>query len=80
MRYGGLFCSAYGGHFVFLHPLFAPTKPDPFSPKLCLQGATGKNIDAAGAGATMASPAWLTQLNLLWSGKGVRVQRQAATF
>jgi hypothetical protein len=32
---------------------------------------TGKNIDAAGAGATMSSPGWLTQLNLLWSGKGV---------
>eukprot|EP00878_Enallax_costatus_P024806 GHUV01026495.1.p1 GENE.GHUV01026495.1~~GHUV01026495.1.p1 ORF type:complete len:533 (+),score=153.01 GHUV01026495.1:330-1928(+) len=30
----------------------------------------GKNIDAAGAGATSISPAWLTQLNLLWSGKG----------
>ena len=32
--------------------------------------AAGKNIDAAGAGATMSSPGWLTQLNLLWSGKG----------
>ncbi|GBF92856.1 cytochrome P450 chloroplastic [Raphidocelis subcapitata] len=31
---------------------------------------TGKNIDAAGAGATSISPGWLTQLNLLWSGKG----------
>ncbi|KAF8061059.1 CYP97C1 [Scenedesmus sp. PABB004] len=30
----------------------------------------GKNIDAAGAGATSISPAWLTQLSLLWSGKG----------
>jgi hypothetical protein len=34
--------------------------------------ANGKNIDAAGAGATSVSPGWLTQLNLLWSGKGVR--------
>jgi hypothetical protein len=33
----------------------------------------GKNIDAAGAGASSVSPGWLTQLNLLWSGKGVRV-------
>lgn len=33
----------------------------------------GKSIDAAGAGATMSSPAWLTQLNLLWGGKGVRL-------
>ncbi|WIA43808.1 hypothetical protein OEZ86_010226 [Tetradesmus obliquus] len=30
----------------------------------------GKNIDAAGAGASSISPAWLTQLSLLWSGKG----------
>jgi carotene epsilon-monooxygenase len=32
---------------------------------------TGKNIDAAGAGASSISPGWLTQLNLLWGGKGV---------
>jgi hypothetical protein len=34
--------------------------------------AGGKSIDAAGAGASSISPGWLTQLNLLWSGKGVR--------
>lgn len=34
----------------------------------------GKSIDAAGAGATSISPAWLTQLNMLWSGKGVSGQ------
>jgi hypothetical protein len=34
---------------------------------------TGKNIDAAGAGASSISPGWLTQLNLLWGGKGVSV-------
>lgn len=33
---------------------------------------SGKSIDAAGAGKTWSSPGWLTQLNLLWSGKGVR--------
>lgn len=31
--------------------------------------ASGKNIDAAGAGASSISPGWLTQLNLLWGGK-----------
>eukprot|EP00967_Tisochrysis_lutea_P121001 scaffold198942_cov19-Tisochrysis_lutea.AAC.3 len=30
----------------------------------------GKSIDAAGAGKSSISPAWLTQLNMLWSGKG----------
>ncbi|KAF6257977.1 CYP97C3 [Scenedesmus sp. NREL 46B-D3] len=30
----------------------------------------GKSFDAAGAGASSISPAWLTQLSLLWSGKG----------
>lgn len=33
-------------------------------------GASGKSIDAAGAGQSWSSPGWLTQLNLLWSGKG----------
>jgi hypothetical protein len=33
---------------------------------------SGKSIDAAGAGATWMSPGWLTQLNMLWGGKGVR--------
>jgi hypothetical protein len=33
--------------------------------------ASGKNIDAAGAGASSISPGWLTQLNLLWGGKSV---------
>ena len=40
--------------------------------------SSGKNIDATGAGSTMASPGWLTQLNLLWSGKGVRIAAHAA--
>lgn len=31
----------------------------------------GKSIDSAGAGASWQSPGWLTQLNLLWGGKGV---------
>lgn len=31
---------------------------------------SGKSIDAAGAGQAWQSPGWLTQLNLLWSGKG----------
>eukprot|EP00798_Chlamydomonas_sp_ICE-L_P030409 gene30409-35414_t len=30
----------------------------------------GKAIDSAGAGRSFQSPAWLTQLNMLWSGKG----------
>ncbi|MEW5299434.1 MAG: hypothetical protein WDW36_002452 [Sanguina aurantia] len=30
----------------------------------------GKSIDSAGAGASWQSPGWLTQLNLLWGGKG----------
>lgn len=30
----------------------------------------GKAIDSAGAGKTFSSPGWLTQLNLLWGGKG----------
>ncbi|GIL60700.1 hypothetical protein Vafri_15234, partial [Volvox africanus] len=30
----------------------------------------GKSIDAAGAGASFTSPGWLTQLNMLWGGKG----------
>nr|AGT63110.1 plastid carotenoid epsilon-ring hydroxylase [Haematococcus lacustris] len=34
------------------------------------EGTSGKSIDAAGAGATWSSPGWLTQLNMLWSGKG----------
>lgn len=33
---------------------------------------TGKLIDAAGAGRSMFSPGWLTQLNQLWGGKSVR--------
>jgi hypothetical protein len=32
---------------------------------------TGKLIDAAGAGRSMMSPGWLTQLNQLWGGKSV---------
>lgn len=33
---------------------------------------TGKLIDAAGAGQSMFSPGWLTQLGQLWGGKSVR--------
>lgn len=33
---------------------------------------TGKLIDSAGAGRSMFSPGWLTQLNQLWGGKSVR--------
>ena len=32
---------------------------------------TGKLIDAAGAGRSVFSPGWLTQLGRLWGGKGV---------
>ncbi|KXZ43836.1 hypothetical protein GPECTOR_79g115 [Gonium pectorale] len=32
--------------------------------------ALGKSIDAAGAGKSFTSPGWLTQLNMLWGGKG----------
>ena len=32
---------------------------------------TGKLIDSAGAGRSMFSPGWLTQLNQLWGGKSV---------
>lgn len=32
--------------------------------------SSGKSIDASGAGTSSVSPGWLTQLNLLWSGKG----------
>jgi hypothetical protein len=48
----------------------------PLANAACLQDSGqvgGKNIDAAGAGASSISPAWLTQLSLLWSGKGVSV-------
>ena len=31
---------------------------------------SGKSIDAAGAGMSWQSPGWLTQLNMLWTGKG----------
>lgn len=34
------------------------------------ESSGGKSIDAAGAGASWQSPGWLTQLNLLWGGKG----------
>lgn len=37
-----------------------------------LEQAFEKNIDSEGAGATMASPGWLTQLGRLWGGKSVR--------
>lgn len=37
---------------------------------LDVPGSGGKSIDAAGAGASWASPSWLTQLNQLWAGKG----------
>ena len=33
---------------------------------------TAKLIDAEGAGRSMFSPGWLTQLNQLWGGKSVR--------
>lgn len=33
---------------------------------------TSKLIDAEGAGRSMFSPGWLTQLNQLWGGKSVR--------
>jgi hypothetical protein len=36
---------------------------------------TGKLIDSAGAGRSMFSPGWLTQLNQLWGGKSVSCQR-----
>jgi carotene epsilon-monooxygenase len=31
---------------------------------------SGKSIDVVGAGQTWSSPGWLTQLNMLWTGKG----------
>ncbi len=34
---------------------------------------TGKLIDAAGAGTSLTSPGWLTQLGRLWGGKSVRM-------
>ncbi len=37
----------------------------------------GKSIDSKGAGQSWQSPGWLTQLNLLWSGKGVSSNRNA---
>lgn len=39
---------------------------------------TGKLIDSAGAGRSMFSPGWLTQLNQLWGGKSVSCCRTRA--
>lgn len=33
-----------------------------------------KLIDTAGAGASVTSPGWLTQLGRLWGGKSVRLR------
>lgn len=46
-----------------VHAGFPPPQPE----------TMGKSIDSAGAGASWQSPGWLTQLNLLWGGKGVGV-------
>ena len=37
-----------------------------------LEQAFEKNINSQGAGQTVASPGWLTQLGRLWGGKSVR--------
>jgi len=66
----GLNCAAFGAQTegcrrspsaFSLHPATPKRRPT----------QQGKSIDTAGAGATFSSPTWLTQLNLLWSGKGV---------
>ena len=38
-----------------------------------------KLIDTAGAGASLTSPGWLTQLGRLWGGKSVRQQCRLCT-
>ena len=38
-----------------------------------IDSGKSKLIDAEGAGRSMFSPGWLTQLNQLWGGKSVRL-------
>ena len=38
-----------------------------------------KLIDTTGAGASLTSPGWLTQLGRLWGGKSVRVHAATAS-
>ena len=39
-----------------------------------MDGKARKLIDAAGAGRSMTSPGWLTELGRLWGGKSVRTR------
>ncbi|KAF5829446.1 CYP97C3 [Dunaliella salina] len=52
------------------HIVFSASPPPETSEQQEAGPAGGKSIDAAGAGKSSISPAWLTQLNMLWSGKG----------
>ena len=60
------------------HTLPAALQPPPLQEEvwdLNQKIDTGKLIDSAGAGRSMFSPGWLTQLNQLWGGKSVSCQR-----
>eukprot|EP00955_Chlamydomonas_euryale_P080218 363395-Chlamydomonas_euryale.AAC.7 len=43
----------------------------PHRPAAPQDPTSGKSIDAEGAGRSWQSPGWLTQLGMLWGGKGV---------
>nr|APW83735.1 cytochrome P450 carotenoid hydroxylase 97C [Dunaliella salina]APW83739.1 cytochrome P450 carotenoid hydroxylase 97C [Dunaliella salina] len=52
------------------HIVYSASPPPETSEQQNVGPSGGKSIDAAGAGKSSISPAWLTQLNMLWSGKG----------